>query len=205
MIARTIITQVGTNQCDGSLIKPVHQQHQRDAGHLVSGSRFSLFRWFRRQDSNVSADSSNSNINVNNNKEKKHHNRRRYLFRRVVKRSNSSSSSSSSSSLSSDTRYSTATVKSFAFHRPRGRNNNVDVDHKDAIFKLNQPSVDDYYHHHRSVGPFAAGAAKLVEREKPFGNISNREWSNNRYVLIFFFLLICQKLLLITLLFSHLS
>ncbi|XP_014212773.1 uncharacterized protein LOC106642489 [Copidosoma floridanum] len=74
--------------------------------------------------------------------------KRRYLFRRVGRRSSSTSSSSSADSF-----YSTATVRSFAFY------SGATHQHRDALL-LSQS---------KAVGPFAPGAAKLVEKKTRAG------------------------------------
>lgn len=115
-----------------------HHRHRRrefdgpdvtnNSGSAASNQRFSLFRWFKRRDSSSSAD-----------------NRRRQFFRKTKRRPSVSSTSSSV-----DTFYSTATVRSFAFH------SGVRREAEDAPVTLEQTS--------NAVGPFAPGAVKLVEK-----------------------------------------
>lgn len=133
-----------------------HHHHHRPDSSGATGSphhqhRFSLFRWFvKRRDSTSSAD---------------HHQQRRrsyrhQLFRRHKRRGSSSSSSSSSSV---DTFYSTATVRSFAFH------SGVKKDAADALLRLRDSRSNG-----PAVGPFAPGAVKLVEKRRGDGLLKRR-------------------------------
>ena len=92
-----------------------------------------MFRWFKRRDSDRGS------------------RRQHAIFRRAKRRASTSSTSSSV-----DTFYSTATVRSFAFHSGARREARAGGDV--ALTSL-EPSSG-------AVGPFAPGAAKLVERRR---------------------------------------
>ena len=117
--------------------------------------RFSLFKWFKR--GNRESSSSTSTIQ-----------------RRQKKLSGKTQSSDaeiegpedpedSSSTESVDTSYSTATVRSFAFHSGTLRSGDESATKN---FGGGQTSLDLVNHTQRKVGPFGAGAAKLVVKKE---------------------------------------
>ncbi|CAB0036540.1 unnamed protein product [Trichogramma brassicae] len=98
---------------------------RRDANNKANALGFSLFRWFKRHDAATSEQQRTRN--------------RQHFFRRPKRRPSTSSI---------DTFYSTATVRSFAFH------SGVHRDAGDGLLTLEHSS--------RAVGPFAPGAVKLA-------------------------------------------
>uniref|UniRef100_A0ABD2VWZ1 RanBP-type and C3HC4-type zinc finger-containing protein 1 n=1 Tax=Trichogramma kaykai TaxID=54128 RepID=A0ABD2VWZ1_9HYME len=101
---------------------------RRDANNKANALGFSLFRWFKRHDAAAAAAAEHQRTR-----------NRQHFFRRPKRRPSTSSI---------DTFYSTATVRSFAFH------SGVHRDVGDGLLTLEHSS--------RAVGPFAPGAVKLA-------------------------------------------
>ncbi|KAJ8686573.1 hypothetical protein QAD02_022367 [Eretmocerus hayati] len=163
MVERTSSRTTHPQSADGPRAPRCHHQPQRSDTRpnqiqqltversiaASSGHRFSLFGWLRRRNSISSVAPETRRP-------------RHKLFRGRTKRRSSTSSSSSSSSV--NTSYSTATVKSFAFHVPVhcvGDSGNVNI-----LLERQDPSD-------RTVGPFAPGAIKLVENRRRYGASSS--------------------------------